>query len=173
MSQDDPIDLAHIDPPIWRIKVDGTIYGPYTQGQMRALIGETRLSPYSEVAVGENGTFKPAVQHVTLANLFNEDAASPEKSSTKQKNHLVVHNGSPEARLEIIKSLNELGLFVEVMDGVFLLNSPNRILDIKSQLAEACDASDRVLVVNAEDSRLAWFGMDHDMTDHIHTVWKT
>ncbi len=173
MASDSPLDLARIDPPIWRIMVSDVVYGPYTLGQMRSFVSENRLSLQSQVAMGDGGIFKPASAHPGLAKIFRDkQAPANEAVQLQPANHVIVHKGSPLSRKAILDTLNSFGLFVEVMDGVFLINTDTKTTDLRESLLAECDAEDRILIVNADDSRLAWHGVGDEISAHIHSVWK-
>ncbi len=177
MARDDTLDLGRIDPPIWRILVADVVYGPYTIGQMQSFLHENRLSPQSVVAMGDGGAFKPAAEQAGLAKLFREFEKKKPTSETdievEPSNYVIIHKGPKEARHAVVEALNGIGMFVEAMDGVFLINTDLRTTDVRDRILAECDEADRVLIVNTDQSRLAWHGIGHDISTHIHKVWKS
>jgi len=78
MADSTPLDLATIDPPIWRIMVNDAVYGPYTYGQMQSFQAENRLTDTSLVAEGNGGAFLPAMKHTGLQALFEVETPPEE-----------------------------------------------------------------------------------------------
>lgn len=174
MAQDDTLDLGRIDPPIWRILVADVVYGPYTMGQMQSFLRESRLSPQSIVAMGDGGAFKPASEQAGLAKLFREhENETARQAVAEPANYVIIHKGPKEARHAVVETLNTIGVFVEVMDGVFLINTDLKTTDVRDVILQECDEADRVLIINADQSRLAWHGIGDDISAHIHAVWKS
>ena len=168
MSAVEPLDLNHIDPPIWRILVSDVAYGPYTLGQLRSFILSGRVSAQSKIAEGDGARFIPAAECSKLTSAFSESNRRKQKSSAS--NYVVI---APlvEDKDTLIKALNELGAFSEAMQGVFLLRSDEKLASIQGRIAVA-DTGEKVMIVDATNNRLAWLGLSSEVGDHLKVVWN-
>ena len=57
---EEALNLSEIYPPVWRVLVKGSVYGPYTLGQMQTFISDRRIGPGTQIAEGDGGAFLPA-----------------------------------------------------------------------------------------------------------------
>lgn len=173
MSNDDVLDLSQVDPSIWRVMVKEVVYGPYTLGQMRSFVVENRLTPKSKTAEGDGAPFIPAGEQPALTEVFQSHFAEKNsKSASKLANHVIVVKSMGDSRNRVISVLNTLGRFTETMPGVFLLRTATRTAKIRELLDDVADDRDRILIVNADDGRLAWSGLGPELDSHIRSVWQ-
>ena len=169
----DTLDLAEIDPAIWRVMVKDAVYGPYTLGQMRSFVLEGRLSINSKTAGGDGGAFIKAGEQPGLTAIFREHFATQKtEAETRPTNHVIIARTPGDSRNRMISVLNELGSFAEVMPGVYLINTTIRTAKLRERLGSVADDADRVLIVNADTGRLAWLGLGPEIDVHIRSVWK-
>ncbi|MDJ0921278.1 MAG: hypothetical protein QNI84_09130 [Henriciella sp.] len=172
MANQQPLDLAEIDPPRWRIMTGDTVYGPYTLGQMRSFVSEARLTVTSKVADGDGGAFIEAREHTDLKPLFSAAPARARKApQTEPSNLMVIIRHTGDSRATVLNVLNELGRFAEMMPGAYLLSSTERVSQIRLQLAEAAAPGDQIVIVNASTGRLAWAGLGTETDALVRSVW--
>ncbi len=173
MSSDDTLDLSQVDPPVWRVMVKQTVYGPYTLGQMRSFILEGRLSINSSTADGDGGAFMPAGEQPGLTRVFRQHL-NPKQPETEAApaNHVVILRETGDSRRAIISALNEIGRFAEIMPGIYLLNTATRTAKLREHLSRVAAPDDRILIVNTDSGRLAWLGLPAKTNAHIRAVWK-
>ncbi|MEM9938037.1 MAG: hypothetical protein AAF768_04265 [Pseudomonadota bacterium] len=172
MVSSEPLDLAEIDPPRWRIMTDDVVYGPYTLGQMRSFADEDRLRENSKVADGDGGAFIAAWDHDDLKLLFSPSSPPEAKTEPRQPdNHMIFFRHVGESRAAALQMLNQLGKFAEMMPGVYLLSSAERTSQIRLQLAEISAPGDQIVVVNATRGRLAWAGLGDDTDALVQSIW--
>lgn len=173
MSEKNALDLSSIDPPIWRVMVDGAVYGPYTMGQMRGFSEEGRLLETSQVAQDDGGAFMPARTHPELMPLFQTVPQTPVESLEPElANYLVSVQSNADGRRAAISLLNEIGRFSELMPGCFIVHADISIVDLRSQLATLLAERGRCVIVNASTGQLAWMGLTGDADTHAKLIWK-
>ena len=172
MAKTGTLDLAKVDPPVWRILVNDVVYGPYTLGQMRSFVDENRLSPQSKVAMGDGGAFMPASQQEELLKVFEPVVEEePVRAPDEPANHVIVLKSVAQSRKLMLEVLNEHGRFAEVMPGVFVVRTATKTAKLRDALLAVSDDGDRIIMVNADSGRLAWLGLGDDISGHIHAVW--
>ena len=173
MPDKNALDLSSIDPPIWRIMVEGAVYGPYTFGQLQSFAAEGRLSEASKVANGDGGAFLIARSHAELASLFQTqpDDAAPVENEAPSNYFLTVQTDG-DGRRAVIMLLNEVGTFSELMPGSFILTSTQTIVELRAQLSTVLAERGRCVIVNARTGQLAWMGLKPDADAHAKLIWK-
>lgn len=169
MSETEPLDLSWVDPPIWRVLVSDTIYGPYTLGQIRSFILQGRILPLSEIAEGEEAPFQQAFKFEKLTAAFAEQA---ERNTAEAFSNFVVITQLETSRDAFVDALNLTGSFGEAMPGVYLLRSSMKLSQIRTRLADAILDSEKVMIVDATNDRLAWSGLGTDADTHLKALWK-
>ncbi|MEL7108497.1 MAG: hypothetical protein AAGJ68_09310 [Pseudomonadota bacterium] len=173
MSDKSALDLSSIDPPVWRIMVDGVVYGPYTLGQMRTFADEGRVLETSQVAQSDGGAFMLARAHAELMPLFQAPApSSPVDAAPELANFLVNVQTDGDGRRAVIALLNDIGRFSELMPGCFIVHAPTTIVDLRAQLSTLLAERGRCVVVNASTGQLAWLGLSEDANAHAKLIWK-
>lgn len=167
------LDLSSIDPPVWRIMVDGVVYGPYTLGQMRTFADERRVLETSQVAQSDGGAFMLARAHAELMPLFQAPAPSPSADVEPElANFLVNVQTDGDGRRAVIALLNDVGRFSELMPGCFIVHASTTIVDLQAQLSTLLAERGRCVVVNATTGQLAWMGLSEDANTHAKLIWK-
>lgn len=169
MPSDTPLDLASLDPRVWRVGVGEEIYGPYTIGQLRGLAEEGRLTSASRIA-GKDVVFAPAESHAALAGLF------PEQSAEQGNCNFIIIARSTSGddmavRSDVSSVLNRFGTFAETLPGIYLLNASQRLSEIRRDLLAATDEAAQILIVEAPRGRLGWIGLPLDLDRHIRSIW--
>lgn len=173
MASIDALDLSQIDPPVWRIAVAGVVYGPYTLGQMKSFADEGRIRGHSSVANGDGGAFQTASEHRELSALFAAETVAPEpKKKPDPANYLITVRTDGDGRRAMIALLNQVGRFVELMPGTFVLNAPVSVRDLRNQLSTILAERGKFVIVNADSGQLAWMGLGADMDQHARKIWK-
>ena len=173
MPDKNALDLSSIDPPIWRIMVEGAVYGPYTFGQLQSFAAEGRLNETSKVANGDGGAFLIARSHAELASLFQ---AQPSETAPveheESSNYFLTVQTDGDGRRAVIMFLNEVGTFSELMPDSFILTSTQTIVELRAQLSTVLAERGRCVIVNARTGQLAWMGLKPDADAHAKLIWK-
>lgn len=173
MPDKNALDLSTIDPPVWRVMVNESVYGPYTLGQMQTFCEEGRLLDTSKVAYDDGGAFVPAFQHDQLRELLQtEKAPSNPSEAAVASNYLITIQTDTDGRDAVISVLNEAGQFSELMPGSFILDTPQSVVELRSQLATVLAERGRCVIVNANTGQLAWMGLGADADAHAKMIWK-
>jgi hypothetical protein len=173
MSNGNALDLSSIDPPIWRVMVDGAVYGPYTLGQMKSFAGEGRLTATSQVAAGDGGAFMAARTHAELHDCFqaSRQGTAPQ-AAPETANYLVTLQTDGDGRRAAIAALNTIGRFAELMPGSFILSTDASVVELRSQLSTVLAERGRFIIVNATTGQLAWMGLSDDANTHAKLLWN-
>ena len=169
MSDDAALRLDEIDPPAWRVFVNGTVYGPYTLGQVQAFVREHRIGSASRVSDQEEGGFRPACDHPALRSLF--ETGSQTDDAAEPSNYLIIAKLTGTGQMQLMGTLNRLGTFAEVMPGVWALRSTARQSRVRERLQATVTAGDQVMIANATTGRLAWLNLGPEADVHIRRVW--
>ena len=173
MPDKNALDLSSIDPPIWRIMVEGAVYGPYTFGQLQSFAAEGRLSEASKVANGDGGAFLIASAHAELAALFQaQPSVTAPAENEAPSNYFLTVQTDGDGRRAVILFLNEVGTFSELMPGSFILTSTQTIVELRVQLSTVLAERGRCVIVNARTGQLAWMGLKPDADAHAKLIWK-
>ena len=176
MSQSAPLNLASVDPAVWRVIVKDTPYGPYTLGQLQGFVAEGRLAPGSLVAHGDGGQLIRAKEVPELGKAFSLylRAHPPGRRDTPSSfNYIVAARLKTIPETDFILALNALGKFSTVLPGLWALHSSAKLPVLQKTLREAVGVQDQVLIVNATTDRLGWFNLGADADVHLRSVWDT
>lgn len=175
MANTEPLDLSEIDPPIWRIEVDGVDYGPYTFGQMQAFVGEDRLVATSRVATIRERRFRQARTHDALSHLFpaQQSDTTAQAPAPATERHMITIAFASADHKRVMLVLHSFGAFEEVMDGVYLVNSTLPTVRMREQLAAIAAPGDKIMISNTQTGKLAWIGFSPQQDIAFRTVWAT
>ena len=173
MASETPLNLAEIDPPVWRVLVKDKAYGPYTLGQMRGFILEGRVTRKTKIAEGDGGAFKPAGDIPRLSMAFGEHLAPTHADINAPANYVIVAQLAGEDTNAVTGLLNSCGIFAEIASGLYVLRSRLRLAKLREAMDNLSNAGDRIIIINASNGRLAWLGLGQDADAQIRSVWDT
>lgn len=171
MSDETALNLSEIDPPQWRVLVSGTVYGPYTMGQVQGFVRERRIGANTKVAEGDGGAFRMAAEHAALTPLFGTGAETGSAEPGEPANYLIIARLAGTGEMQLISALNRLGRFAEVMPGVWALRSTARQARVRERLQATVAPGDQVMIANASTGRLAWLNLGPEADVHIRRIW--
>lgn len=187
MSTRTLLDLGEIDPAVWRLMIRGSVYGPYTLGQIRAFVEEGRIGAHSKISHDNPNEFARAESFYALADIIarktpdtteptepdeEEHDGRPERRGLATCNYLVIVQPAPVDDGEpIIEAMNACGHFTEAMPGIFVLRSDMRTGALRRRLSDAVGEIGQVVIVNASQNRLAWCNLSDAASDHLRRVW--
>lgn len=173
MAADTPLDLHSADPPVWRVKVDETIYGPYTLGQMMSFVSEGRVANHTLVSRGDEYNFIEAPEFPPLKTALKVKSKGEIATSQEGEagNFLIVAQMEGATR-PVTSALNSVGRFAEAAPGIYILRSTVRIARIRALMDAVCGEKDRIVIVDATHGRLAWLGLGPETDTHIRSVWN-
>lgn len=171
MASDTALDLSQIDPPQWRVLVNGTVYGPYTLGQMQSYIRERRVGSQTRVADGDGGAFLAASEQERLKTLFESSGRADEETEAKPANFLIIARLAGTGEMQLLGALNRLGKFAEVMPGVWALRSKVRQAKVRERLQATITSGDQIMIANTSTGRLGWLNLGPEADVHIRRVW--
>lgn len=169
--QESSLDLAEIDPPQWRVLVSGSVYGPYTLGQMQGFVRERRIGPATQIAFGDGGAFLAAAEHKKLSVFFADGGSSTADADTEPANFLIIAKLIGTGEMQLIGALNRLGKFAEVMAGVWVLRSKVKQARVRDHIRSTVSSGDQVMIANVTSGRLAWLNLGPEADIHIRGVW--
>ncbi|MEL6323746.1 MAG: hypothetical protein AAFQ84_05905 [Pseudomonadota bacterium] len=176
MRRKSPLHLGKIDPPVWRVIVDETGYGPYNLGQLRRFVSEGRITETSLIAEGPEGRLRRAKDIQRLSDLFQPVAhpeAEPAKPSAADANYIINTQLSDTNEIDFIRALNALGSFAEALPGTYVLRSHQRLATVQKALSEAIGPSDQLLIANTTTNRLAWVNLGPDADQSLRQTWAS
>ncbi len=171
MASDTALNLSEIDPPQWRVLVNGTVYGPYTLGQMQSFIRERRVGSRTKVADGDGGAFLAASEQDRLKSLFESAGQSEAEEEAKPANYLIIARLSGTGEMQLLGALNRLGKFAEVMPGVWALRSKVKQAKVRDKLQATVSSGDQVMIANTTTGRLGWLNLGPEADVHIRRIW--
>ena len=175
---DTSLDLSKIDPPVWRVLIQSTAYGPYTLGQLQGFIEDGRIGLQTKVAKGDGAAFVaaeiiPELQPALRKKLLSAKNKRQEEKPGTPHNFIIVTklSGGHGASQALMQTINSFGSFGETMPGIFVLRSKAKLSTIQQRLNAAVSARDRVLIVDATSNRLGWFNLGPEADVHLRSIW--
>lgn len=170
------LDLSQVDPPIWRVLIKDTAYGPYTLGQMQSFISEGRIGLQTKVAKGDGEQFVAAEMVKDLQESLRQKHLKHPKSRTSDKtetphNYIIISRLTGTGEASLLQRLNTFGSFGQAMPGVYVLRSKAKLSVIQQTLQRATTARDELLIVDATANRLGWFNLGPEADVHLRSIW--
>lgn len=170
---EEALNLSEIDPPVWRVLVKGSVYGPYTLGQMQTFISDRRIGPGTQIAEGNGGAFLPAARHKVLAASLRTQREKTRPEDAEVFNYLIITRLSGTGDMQMVSAINRLGSFAEIMPGVYALRSRMRQNKLRERIQQTVASSDQIMIANATTGRLAWLNLGPEADIHIRRVWDS
>ncbi len=177
MTAAPPLDLARLDPPVWRVASGDKVHGPFTIGQLQTFIRAEKIGPGTRIAGGDGLPFTPAREIEPLKAVLAEAMAARAARLGGASNYLIVARSTSgtdtDARRDVSRALNKLGRFTETMPGTFLLRSNLGLAHVRRMLAEmAGGPANQLFIVEVRDGRLGWLGLPEAASAQVRSVWN-
>lgn len=169
------IDLGKVDPSIWRVMINGAVYGPYTLGQLQSFAKENRIRPRTLIAQGDGAAFVAAEEIEDLVPSLKQ--ALQAKQGRREADNDAAHNFLISVHLNscgsepLVRELNEMGFFVEILPSTYLLRSQVPLTSIKQRLNDMLQSSDSVFIADATSNRFASVNLAMESDIHLRDLW--
>jgi len=184
----------------WTISAGGQTYGPYTEQQLLAFVGEGRLAAHSLVAPTGNTQFKPAGTYPMLARFFapanapapsatgkfvtasgvesDDDMISPtfgrsndEPRTGERGRYVVIADMKSRSISGLEEEIMNMGPAYPLMPQAWLLISDQPINQIRNALVQKLGKMDMLFLVDATHNKAAWFNFGPEADTRIRRVW--
>ncbi len=177
MTAAPPLDLASLDPPVWRVASGEKAHGPFTLGQLQTFTQAGKIGPGTRISGGDGLPFRPAREIAQLKSVLAEAMAARAARLGGASNYLVVARSSSgadtDARRNVARTLNQLGRFTETMPGTYLLRSRLGLATVRRTLAEGAGGPEtQMFIVEVRDGRLGWLGLPEAASAQVRSVWN-
>jgi hypothetical protein len=157
---------------------------------MEGFVVEGRIAAHSIVASGDAGPWLAASDDPLLANLFMRSVAreidmQPQPKAQPVAERIYVTDAKPHGFNFIIiadiksrsgygfeRELAKLGDNFRLNMQVFMLRSDFPISQVRNALVPHLGKTDSLLVVEANQSKSAWFNLGPQAEAHIRRVWQ-
>ena len=175
-GQPAPVDLARLDPAVWRVLVGETAHGPFTIGQLQTFVTEGRLSAASRISGEDGQPFQPIRDHPRLAEVLKDAFAERARRRAEAANFLIIARAPAPAEAALWRDmpacLDSLGKHVQAMPGTWVLRSGLSLNRVREALTAALPGTAQIMVLETREARLGWIGFEDDMAEAIRPVWN-
>jgi len=169
------LDLGKVDPPLWQVIISGAVYGPYTLGQLQSFAEENRIRPKTRIAKGDGAPFVSAEDIPELVPALRAALRSSprrrEEDDTVARNFIMSFNLKSCGDEPLVRVLNSMGFFVEILPGTYLLRSQMPLKSVKERLSELLQTSDGVFIADATSNRFATINLPIENDLHVRDLW--
>jgi hypothetical protein len=182
----------------WNISASGQTYGPYTEQQLQAFVGEGRLAAHSLVAPTGDTQFRAASSYPMLARFFargpapsatgkfvtadgvesDDDMISPtfgrssdEPRSGERGRYVVIADMKSRSISGLEEEIFNMGPAHSIMPQAWLLISDQPINHIRNALVQKLGKLDMLFIVDATHNKAAWFNFGPEADTRIRRVW--
>lgn len=165
-------------PERWAIKVGERTYGPYTAEQIRAFVGEGRVTGASLVARAGSDEFRAAQSMPAFAPLFGRSqpvgfgAQAPKTEATGKAHFIIIADMRTRAATGLEHAISNLGTYYSLMGNVWLLAADQTIAGIRNRLTRELGSADKLFIVDATHDRTAWMNFGPEIDANIRRVWS-
>lgn len=164
------LDLARLDPPVWRVLAGGEVYGPYTRGQMQAFIAQNRVAADTRVVGAKGGVFRRAIDVPELSDLF---AVAVSEEREAPANLVVVSRIIGSANAALLRLLNQMGRSVEIAPGVHVLRTRVPLSRVRARIEGNTKKDDQVVIIDATHNRVGWLHLGPETDARLRQVWDS
>ena len=170
------LDLGKVDPPVWQVMMSGKVYGPYTRGQLLGFIAENRIRPRTKIAKGDGAPFVPAeeIEDLVPALKATLKSSSNRRDTDKEsdRNYVLSFVLTSCGVEPLVRELNEMGFFAEILPGTYLLRSKMSVKAIRDRLANMFQSSDKAFIADTSSNRFASINLALGREVHLRDLWN-
>jgi hypothetical protein len=175
----------------WFISVQDRAYGPYSEAQLEAFVGEGRFAPHSLVARAGETQFRAAGDEPSLSPLFTAAPLSavaapmsPQEPTAAQA--FGRHDGPTGERAHVViiadmKSRSITGLEEEIynlgpahpiMPQAWLVACELPVTAIRNLLVQKLGKLDMIFIIDATHDKASWFNFGPEADTRIRRIWS-
>jgi len=166
----------HIKRVQWRVKVDGTVYGPYPRTRLIDFLKEGRISAHTQLSCGTDTNYYRADEHPNIRWNFDstvQNVSRAEETNTDAtgvSNYFITGNltSNTSAFEDVLK---RIGKYTQVGDNIWVLRSSITLPQLRNRLSAVLDKDESFAAVNATEGRVAWFNLGQENDSAIRNVW--
>lgn len=163
----------------WRVKVDGTVYGPYPRTRLIDFLREGRISAHTLLACGTDSEYYRADEHpnirwnfdTTVNNVARAEEATNADAAPVCNYFICGQLLSNTNAFELV--LNRAGKFARAGSNMWVLRSRITLPQLRNRLSSVLSKDEQFAIINATQGRLAWFNLGAEPDVAIRHVWDS
>lgn len=160
---------ANTAPARWYVRVDETVYGPFTDAVLAEYLDEGRVTAQSFV---RHGTLDPFRQVATIPALMAHlQEKTPSKAATQSaKACLVMAEIRSGQAMRFLQTLQSLGEVQRIGQTVWLLRSAATPSQITETLSPPLGMDDRLFVVEVQEAAHSGFNLGREIDGKLKSM---
>ena len=166
-------------PERWQMKIGRSVYGPYTDEQMAKLAEQGLLAPHSRIAKYGSTNWDRASADPIIAEIFgkkyrqksDDDSEHTPTAENQPTNFALFLDIASNSNIDLFQAIRNLGPASRISGSCWLVKSERSAGAIRNALVPLMANSDRLLVIDTSQSKLAWFNLGPEADAKIRKVW--
>jgi hypothetical protein len=158
--------------PRWFVRVEGTIYGPFTDTVLASFLDEGRVTAQSFIRQGTIGEFRQVATLPALMNYIQNrtNHTVQDVTSFNRQTCFIMAEVRSGQSMAFLKTLQSLGDVQRIGQTIWMVSGPANPQQIIEALSPPLSQEDRIFVLAANEAEHAGFNLGRDVDARIQAM---
>ncbi len=154
------------------VKVDNTVYGPFTRELMEQYVEENRVGPQTLVADQWDGPYFPASKIPEFGIWTQAIKAKRFAGRPLPTVYLIMGDIQPTALPEFLVILKQMGRCQQIAQSAWVLSTTTDIRFVRECLSRNLKEADRLFIHDSFSNSAGWFNLGDGVDETLKSMWK-
>lgn len=158
--------------PEYFVKVENTVYGPFTSELMEQFVEESRVGSDTLISGQPYGGYRPAAETAEFQDWEKSIRAKRYSGKPLPTVYLVIADIQPFKKREFLIIMQQMGQFQEISQTAWVLATATDIRFVREALSRNLTEEDSLFIHDSFSNSAGWFNLGEGVGDHVTSLWK-
>ena len=158
--------------PQYFVKVENTIYGPFTPDLMEQFVEESRVGPQTLISGEAYGNYQPASDLPEFKDWEKSVRAKRFSGQPLPTVYLIIADIQPFKKREFLIILKQMGRFKQISQSAWVLSTATDIRFVRESLSRNLSEEDSLFIHDSFSNSAGWFNLGEGVGDEVTAIWK-
>ena len=168
----EPFGRVTAKPAKYFVKVENTVYGPFSREMMEQYVEENRVGPQTLIADQWDGPYKLASETPEFEIWSQAIKAKRFAGRPLPTVYLIIGDIRPEALPEFTVVLKQMGRCQHIAQSAWVLSTTTDIRFVRECLSRNLKEADRLFIHDSFSNSAGWFNLGEGVDETLKSMWK-
>jgi len=154
------------------VKVDNTVYGPFTPELMEQFVEESRVGPQTLISDEAYGAYHPASETHEFKTWEQSVKAKRFSGRPLPTVYLIIADIQPFKKREFLIILKQMGRFQQISQTAWVLSTATDIRFVREALSRNLSEEDSLFIHDSFSNSAGWFNLGEGVGEAVTSIWK-
>lgn len=158
--------------PEYFVKVENTIYGPFTRNLMEQFVEENRVGPQTLISDQAYGAYQPASTTPEFEDWSQAVKTKRYVGRPLPTVYLIIADIQPSKKREFLIVLDQMGRSQKIAESAWVLSTVTDMRFVREALSRNLTEEDHLFIHDSFSNSAGWFNLDEGVDEKITALWK-